>query len=129
MKANVAPMTLVALLLWTLSPLPAIAQTAERSRAQMIEHGKYLVLLGHCNNCPTAGYIAAAGKGPEERWLMGNPVGWCGKNGTTYAINLRLYMQKLSEEGWMQTARTVQPRPPMPWWSLRDTTDDDLKAM
>lgn len=129
MHANVSRITLVALLLLALSSLPAAAQTAERSRAQMIEHGKYLVLIGHCNNCHTVGYTAAAGKVPEEQWLMGNPVGWRSKNGTTYALNLRLYMQNLSEEGWIQAARTVQSRPPMPWWSLRDTTDDDLKAM
>jgi mono/diheme cytochrome c family protein len=128
MHATVSPIAFVALWLWAFSCLPAIAQTAEHSR-EMIEHGKYLVLLGHCNNCHTAGYAAAVGKVPEERWLLGNPVGWRGKNGTTYAINLRLYMQNLSEEGWIQVVRTVQLRPPMPWWSLRDTTDDDLKAM
>ncbi len=60
---------------------------------------------------------------------MGNPVGWRSKKGTTYATNLRLYFQNLSEDGWLQVARTAQPRAPMPWWSLRDTSDEDLRAM
>ena len=41
----------------------------------------------------------------------------------------RLFVQNLSEDGWLHVARTIQTRPPMPWWSLRDTTDDDLRAM
>lgn len=105
------------------------AQAQEGARVATIERGRYLVLIGHCNNCHTAGYSQALGKVPEERWLMGNPVGWRGKNGTTYAPNLRLYVQALSEEGWLNMARTAQSKPPMPWWSLRDTTDEDLKAM
>jgi len=105
----------------------AIAQVV--SRTAMVERGRHLVLIGHCNNCHTAGYAASAGKVSEERWLMGNPVGWRGKAGTSYAPNLRLYVQNLSEEGWVQVARTVQWRPPMPWWSMRDHTEDELKAM
>jgi len=105
----------------------ALAQAA--SRTELIERGRHLVLIGHCNNCHTAGYSASAGKVPEERWLMGNPVGWRGKKGTIYASNLRLYVQSLSEEVWIHAARTVQWRPPMPWWSMRDHTDDELKAM
>ncbi len=103
--------------------------TEARSDTQQLQRGKYLVLLSHCNNCHTAGYAAAQGNMSEDRWLMGNPVGWRGKNGTTYAINLRLYMQSVSEEGWLEVAHKVQSRPPMPWWTLRDTSDADLKAM
>lgn len=99
------------------------------SRTAMIERGRHLVLIGHCNNCHTAGYAPSAGKIPEERWLMGNPVGWRGKKGTIYATNLRLFVQNLSEEGWVQAARTIQWRPPMPWWSMRDHTEEELKAM
>ena len=94
-----------------------------------LERGRYMVLTGHCNNCHTAGYVAASGKIPEDRWLMGNPVGWRSKQGTTYGTNLRLYVQNLSEEGWIQAVRNGRPRAPMPWWSLRDTSEDDLRAM
>ena len=108
-------------------PASAIAQAA--SPATMVERGRHLVLIGHCNNCHTAGYAASAGKIPEERWLTGNPVGWRGKKGTTYASNLRLFVQNLSEEDWIQVTRTVQWRAPMPWWSMRDHTDEELRAM
>ena len=94
-----------------------------------IESGKHLVLISHCNNCHTAGYVATAGKVPEERWLAGNPVGWRGRNGTVYASNLRLFMQDLTEDGWVQVARVGQWRAPMPWWSLRDYSDDELRAI
>ena len=125
-KSNLLVQMLVCTLLAVLSAL-AVAQAP--SPAAMLERGRYLVVIGHCNNCHTSGYTAAAGKIPEDRWLMGNPIGWRSKKGTTYATNLRLYVQNLSEEGWLQVARTAQSRAPMPWWSLRDTSEDDLKAM
>jgi len=105
----------------------AMAQTAPDPRD--IERGRYLVLIGHCNNCHTAGYTAASGQVDEARWLTGNPVGWRGRQGTSYAINLRLFVQNLSADDWLRTVRNVQSRPPMPWWSLRETTDTDLRAM
>jgi hypothetical protein len=30
---------------------------------------------------------------------------------------------------WIGVVRTVQWRAPMPWWSMRDHTDEELKAM
>ncbi|MEO5689622.1 MAG: c-type cytochrome [Burkholderiaceae bacterium] len=105
------------------------APASTRAVASDIESGKHLVLISHCNNCHTAGYAANAGKVPQERWLAGNPVGWRGKGGTVYASNLRLFMQDLSEDAWMQVARVGQWRAPMPWWSLRDYSDDELRAI
>ncbi|MGZ8264492.1 MAG: c-type cytochrome [Burkholderiales bacterium] len=105
----------------------AFAQTA--SQKSMVERGRHLVLIGHCNNCHTAGYTALAGKVPEERWLAGNPVGWRSKNGTTYASNLRLFVQNLSAQDWIRVMRSVEWRAPMPWWSIRDHTDEELMAM
>ncbi len=107
---------------------PADATDAGPSR-ETIDRGRYVVLLSHCNNCHTAGYGPAQGNVPEARWLMGNPVGWRGRNGTTYAANLRLWFRDMSESTWLQVARVIRTRPPMPWWTLRDTSDDDLKAM
>jgi len=105
----------------------AIAQTTPP--AGSLERGRYMVLTGHCNNCHTAGYAPTNGRVPEEKWLMGNPVGWRSKSGTTYGTNLRLYVANLSEDAWIQAIRTAEPRAPMPWWSLRATSDDDLRAM
>jgi len=43
-------------------------------------------------------------------------------------MNLRLYVQKLTEAQWLTRVR--QPmRPPMPWFNLREMTDADLIAM
>ena len=97
--------------------------------AGSLERGRYMVLTGHCNNCHTAGFVATNGKVPEEKWLMGNPVGWRSKQGTTYGTNLRLFVAAMSEDAWVQVIRTAEPRAPMPWWSLRATSDDDLRAM
>jgi hypothetical protein len=56
-------------------------------------------------------------------------MGWRGPWGTTYASNLRLYMQKLSEAQWIKVSRSVEFRPPMPWFVLRVMTDQDLRAI
>lgn len=94
-----------------------------------LDRGRYLVLIGHCNNCHTAGYTEKAGDVPESDWLMGSSVGWRSAAGTTYPTNLRIYFQNLSEEAWLHAARHMRTRPPMPWWSMRDTNDADLRAM
>ena len=49
--------------------------------------------------------------------------------GTTYAVNLRLFISSLTQDQWMNVAKTIQPRPPMPWWALHDMNQQDLKAM
>jgi mono/diheme cytochrome c family protein len=97
--------------------------------AATLDRGRHLVLIGHCNNCHTPGYIQAAGKTPEELWLTGSPLGWRSKSGTSYAPNLRLFVQNMSEQDWIKIMRTVEWRPPMPWWSVREHTDDELSAM
>jgi len=94
-----------------------------------VARGRYVVLIGGCNDCHTAGYTEAGGKLPDKDWLTGSGVGWRGPWGTTYASNLRLYMQQLSEEQWVQTARSAQYRPPMPWWALHEMSEPDLRAL
>ena len=96
---------------------------------QLVERGRYLVKIAGCNDCHTPGYMAAAGKVPESQWLTGDKLGWRGPWGTTYAINLRLYMKDMTEGEWMMRAKTMQTRPPMPWFALRDMTERDLKAI
>jgi len=107
-----------------------LASSAELTAAtEAVERGRHLVLIGHCNNCHTAGYVPANGNVSESRWLMGNPVGWRAKSGTIYASNLRLYVQNMSEQAWIQAMKTVEWRAPMPWWSVRELTTDELSAM
>jgi mono/diheme cytochrome c family protein len=94
-----------------------------------VERGRYLVQIAGCNDCHTAGYVQAGGTIPEPHWLTGDTLGFRGPWGTTYASNLRLYMQQVSEEQWVQLAQTIQTRPPMPWFVLHHMTDADLRAL
>lgn len=110
----------------TLISLTAIAGTVPTSA--QLERGRYLIKTTGCNDCHTQGYTESAGRVAESRWLTGSSLGWQGPWGTTYAVNLRLLVQDLTLEQWRQVVR--QPaRPPMPWFALRDMTDEDLTAM
>jgi len=93
------------------------------------ERARYIIKIAGCNDCHTTGYAEAAGKIPEQDWLKGDTIGWRGPWGTTYASNLRLYMQNLSEAQWIQVSRAIEFRPPMPWFVLREMTDEDLRAI
>jgi mono/diheme cytochrome c family protein len=103
------------------------ALAADHSKASL-ERGRYLVRIGGCNDCHTAGYLEAAGHSPEADWLTGSAVGFQGPWGTTYPANLRLTLANMSEAQWLARARS-EMRPPMPWFNLAAMTDDDLKAM
>ena len=93
-----------------------------------VARGLYLVRISGCNDCHTPGYAESAGQTPQAAWLTGSAVGFRGPWGTTYPANLRLSMQRLTEAEWLQRAR--QPmRPPMPWFALRDMSDEDLRAV
>ena len=99
------------------------------SATELNERGRYLVKITGCNDCHTPGYADAGGQIPERYWLTGDSMGWRGPWGTTYASNLRLYMQYLSENQWVTIAHTAQFHPPMPWYVLHDMTEQDLRAM
>ena len=93
-----------------------------------IARGRYLVTIGGCNDCHTAGYGEKAGEVPEADWLTGMAVGFRGPWGTTYPANLRLLAQGLSEDEWVPYLRMPR-RPPMPWFNTVKMSDDDLRAM
>ena len=125
MQSNRVLPGLIAALALTLSPLRAWAQGSPQ-----IERGRYMVLTGHCNNCHTAGYAPKEGNVPEKDWLLGSgPLGWRGLWGTTYASNLRLTVPAMTEDAWVAYIKAFRPRPPMPWWSMKETTEPDLRAM
>lgn len=99
------------------------------SKEELIERGRYITQIGGCNDCHTPGYPESGGEMPEHEWLTGSPLGWHGPWGTTYATNLRLYFQDVTEDQWVERARNLKARPPMPWFSLRDMKEQDLRAM
>jgi len=105
---------------------PALAQ--DKADPQ-VKRGRYLVSIAGCNDCHTPNYPASGGKMPEAQWLTGESLGWSGPWGTTYPTNLRLYMQDLTEEQWVKKAKSLQARPPMPWFNVRAMSTSDLRAI
>ncbi len=91
--------------------------------------GRYLLMMSGCNDCHTHGYLQLESKVPEPDWLTGESVGWHGPWGTTYAINLRLFMHDLSEDAWIKFSRGAKSRPAMPWWVLHEMKEEDLRAI
>lgn len=115
---------ILAATLCAVGPAPAQAGNSDE-----ILRGRYLVETTGCNDCHTPGYAAKDGKVDEKLWLTGDAVGWAGPWGTTYASNLRLLMAGMNRQQWLAHARTMTPRPPMPWFNLRAMTDADLEAI
>jgi mono/diheme cytochrome c family protein len=95
-----------------------------------IEAGRYLVLVGGCNDCHTPQYAMTNGaQPPEAEWLKGSTEGHTGPWGTTYGKNLRLTTQRLSEDQWVELLATGSSLPPMPWPSVRAMSEADKRAM
>ena len=115
------------------SAIPAAAQQKPgapvKTDMRQVDRGRYLAKVTGCNDCHTAGYAMSGGKVPESQWLLGDKLGWRGPWGTTYPANLRLYMSSMSEAQWVKAAKTMQTRPPMPWFALHDMTEQDLRAL
>lgn len=117
--------TLVALAA-VLAAFPALAQPKDDA---LLKRGRYVVMIGGCNDCHTPGYGPTGGKVPEAQWLTGDALGFQGPWGTTYPTNLRTYFQGLSEGEWLKKAKTLSTRPPMPWFNVQAMTERDLRAM
>ena len=94
-----------------------------------VERGRYLVAITGCNDCHTPGFLVQGSKVPQKDWLTGGVLGWRGSWGTTYPANLRLYFQEITEDQWVQVAREMQRRPPMPYYSLNQMAEPDVRAM
>ena len=105
----------------------AIKQTSPDP--QQIERGRYVVEIGGCNDCHTAGYAEAGGKAQEVDRLKGDTLGYRGPWGTTYPTNLRLSIGKMTEDQWLKFGKNLMTRPPMPWFNIRAMTDADLRAL
>lgn len=111
------------------STLPEAPATPYVVAASAIEAGRYLVRLGGCNDCHTSGYDQALGQIPEAEWLTGMPIGFRGPWGTTYPPNLRLRVQEMTEDAWVQMLHTRQAMPPMPWPSVNNMSEADARAV
>ena len=107
----------------------AQSMATDQERQSQIHRGRYLVSIAQCNNCHTDGYQASGATLPESRWLDGTSRKWVTKEGTVWATNLRLLVQDIPVDTWIKLARNSRARTPMPWWSLRDMTDEDLRSV
>lgn len=97
--------------------------------ASAIEAGRYIVRIAGCNDCHTLGYDQALGQIPESDWLTGMTIGFRGPWGTNYPANLRLRVQEMSEDAWVQMLHTRQTMPPMPWPSVNSLSEKDARAV
>lgn len=102
---------------------------AEGATEKSIERGRYLTLIGGCNDCHTSGFAMSGGKVPPSEWLLGDKLGYSGPWGTTYPTNLRLKLADMDLPTWKSYARKVVTRPPMPYWAINAMSDDDLEAI
>jgi mono/diheme cytochrome c family protein len=107
----------------------ASAADGRKTADPVRERGRYVVTIAGCNDCHTQGYAMSGGNVDESKWLTGDSLGWRGPWGTTYPVNLRLYMQNISEKEWVAKAKTLETRPPMPWFNVRRMSDADLRAI
>ena len=120
-------MKLYALVVAAAIAAPVIAQ--EKKADPLVQRGRYVVSIAGCNDCHTPAFGMKNGEVPESQWLTGDGLGWNGPWGTTYASNLRIYMQGLTEDEWVKKAKTLTARPPMPWFNVRKMSTTDLRAM
>ncbi|WP_309644435.1 c-type cytochrome [Phenylobacterium sp.] len=97
--------------------------------ATQVEAGRYLALVGGCNDCHTPGYNQSGGTTPEADRMTGNPVGYHGPWGTAYAGNLRLLAQSMTEDGWVARMRDTKMLPPMPVQNTSKMNEADLRAL
>jgi len=115
----------------------AAVQTAKADPAQ-VERGRYLVMLGGCNDCHTPGYFL--GKPDFERALSGSEVGFLIPDlGVFHGRNLTPDVEtgigSWSEDDIVKALRTGERpdgrilAPIMPWKSLAVLTDEDAYAI
>jgi len=105
------------------------ADAAKAPSAKQIARGRYVAMTSGCNDCHTAGYAPTEGKVPESEWLKGDILGWRGPWGTTYPVNLRLFMKDMTADQWVKHAKSFHTRPPMPWFNVRAMNEPDLRAL
>lgn len=105
------------------------AAGAAPAAGDVLARGRYLVVVAGCNDCHTERFPEAGGAVPESEWLTGSSLGFRGPWGTTYGTNLRRYMEGFTEDDWVEVAKEMDSRPPMPWWGMRAMSEADLRAV
>ncbi|QPZ91968.1 hypothetical protein [Thioclava electrotropha] len=113
-----------------LAALGALASSsAVVAQEVSVERGKLVSIISGCHDCHTAGYNESGGKIDPEAALKGVPLGWQGPWGTTYAVNLRLEIKDMDEDGFVEYAKTFDAKPPMPFYNVHAMPESDLRSL
>jgi hypothetical protein len=94
-----------------------------------VERGLRVSIVSGCHDCHTEGYRESDGNVKQEKSLKGSGLGWRGPWGTTYATNLRLTVEPLSEGGFVLFLSTLKTLPPMPWYRVRAMEENDVRSL
>lgn len=94
-----------------------------------IKAGEYLAVIAGCHDCHTPNFAKNGGNVPAKDYLTGVSYGFKGPWGVTYAANLRLLVQQLTEKEWMNFLKYSTGRPPMPWAATHKMSEDDLGSL
>jgi mono/diheme cytochrome c family protein len=103
--------------------------TAAQAAAPSVEYGKTVSIIGGCHDCHTADYGLKGGVINPDTALKGNPVGYQGPWGTTYAPNLRLVVAKMNEDDWVKYLKTFTARPPMPFYNVHALDETQTRSL
>ena len=120
---------LVGLLAVAAVTAPVLMGVQRSKTASEGSQGRYIVVIGGCNNCHTRGYLQAESKVPEADWLAGDVTGYYGPWGTSYPTSLRLLASAMTEDAWVKFSRELKTLPPMPWWVMHEMRESDVRAM
>jgi mono/diheme cytochrome c family protein len=124
-----APLSAPSTAAWSADePSIVVAGSQPVSQAEL-DRGRYLVRVGGCNDCHTAGYVADYGGTPEQDWLLGDDTAFVGRWGTAFASNLRLTLLRYNDDQWLARARSLEDSAVMPAERLRTMSDADLLAV
>jgi mono/diheme cytochrome c family protein len=123
---NQLPVTLLTLIFMVMS-FSTLAK-AQENETQLIQRGRYVAKIAGCNDCHTPRYGDRNSDVPENQWLTGVDLGYKGAWGTTYPANIRHIVARKSEAEWIQYAKSMKSKPPMPWYNVNAMTTVDLRA-
>jgi hypothetical protein len=103
--------------------------SADEPATPSADYGKTVSIIGGCHDCHTADYGEKGGVINPDTALKGNPVGYQGPWGTTYAMNLRLLAATMSEDGWVAFLQTFTARPPMPFYNVHALDTVQMRSL
>ncbi len=107
----------------------ALATGGASAQDVSVEYGAHIAVIGGCHDCHTVGYNETNGQVDPNVALMGSDAGFEGPWGKTYAKNLRLTLEHMSEDDWVTFSDTFETLPPMPWFNVHAFTDVEARSL